>query len=823
VDLLAVGPFGQTRALTENLRIASDLLPGGRAEYGASVAQCRLRQQCVAAGTFDLRIGVSDRWTMRVGLDALSRDSTGLRQAPYVALSGAPLTSVAVQLDAAARSRTRVALNVEPSRQLRLSMEQSWFSADPIDPLVTSRRRAQSSVYGYWRSLDARQSSLDASIDRSAFLDGGDLTRARLGFSTQMSGIRVQPYVRHDRSTRGAVSQSLAGFEAMLLPTGRHGKYAGAALLRLIGEVDARGRMQRQAMTLSMPLPGAFRVDGGVVLQRGSGGALTTLTLSRDLSALRSYTTAAISGRTASATQSVQGSALLAPGERRPQFVTGPSLQRTGVAGTVFLDRNLNGVRDAGEPAVPGVTVLVGTGSSRTDSAGRYRVWDLVPFVAMPVWVDSTSLPSPLWFASVRHTSIEAGPNRFEPLDIPLVAGGVIEGRVSWQGAAGQSLPAVPLLVTDARGTVVARTTSFSDGEFVLFGVRPGALTVGIDPAWLDAQRLTATAQQVTLGTSDEGFTLRLPPITLGGTSVNQCTPADAARCARRDDELLEGGGDEGVRLTQTHLELRDLGGAQPGQRQHDLTLDAGRAGVDLRARDGQPLAVSAARMDGDRAVAAAIEPNAEHGGITGGRNGAERQRSPDDGGRGADRAILCLRRERSGSRSQHEADDAGETGIAGHGTESRQRLVCARDVRLRTDSVSGATARIECTTRRGRSAVTLAQRYAGSGRAAAPATETSASRRAPQARRLAFSVPRRTRQPVAKNAAVEGSRADHATKASTVAKRGSTSQSKSSMAPRKANQTTGAVRARRRLRIVHRKDSGPVAVPITICGEQPC
>lgn len=517
VDLLAVGPFGQTRALTENLRIASDLLPRGRTEYGVSVAECRLRQQCEAAGTFDLRLGISDRWTMRVGLDAISRDSVGLRQAPYVALSGAPLPSVAVQLDAAARSRTRVAMNLEPSRQLRLSLEQSWFSTNPIDPLVTSRRTAQSSIYGYWRSLDTRQSSVDASLDRSTFIDGGDLTRARIGFSTQASGVRLQPYVRHDQSTRGGYAQSLAGLEAMLLPTGRFGKYGGAALLRLIAEVDANGRSQRQAMTLSMPLPGAFRMDGGVVLQRGSSGALTTLTLSRDLSALRSYTTASASGSALSATQSLQGSALLAPGQHRPQFVTGPSLQRTGVAGTVFLDRNLNGVRDAGEPVVPGITVQVGNGWARTDADGRYRVWDLAPFVAMPVSIDSTTLPSPLWFPSVRHASIEAGPNRFEPLDIPLVTGGVLEGRVVWRRPGGVSLPAVPLLVTNARGIVIARTTSFSDGEFVVFGVHPGALTVRIDPAWLASQQLMATELAAELESSDEGVTLRLPPIMIIG------------------------------------------------------------------------------------------------------------------------------------------------------------------------------------------------------------------------------------------------------------------------------------------------------------------
>ena len=515
VDLLAVGPFGQTRALSQNLRILADLLPRDRSEYGASFAQCRLRQQCIVAGTMDMRIGLTDQWTMRVGVDGVARDSVGWRQAPYLSFVGAPMTALAVQLDVAGQSRTRLAVNVEPSRQLRLSLEQQWFSADPIDPLLTARRSAQSSMYAFWRSLGVRQTSVEASLDRSTFLDGGGLTRARIGVGTQARGLRMQPYLRFDQSSRGTYSQTAGGIEATVLPDGNRGRYLGASLLRLIGEIDGRGNVVREAVALAMPLPGTFRIDAGVALQRGQRGPLATITISRDLNALRSYTSATIARGASSALQSVQGSALLTRGERRPQFVTGPSLQRTGVTGTVFLDRNANGQRDPGEPAVPGVLVQVGTGWARSDAEGRYRVWDLVPFVALPIVVDSMSLPSPLWIPTIEHQSIEAGPNRFEPLDIPLVAGGVVEGRVVWDRPGGVSLPPVPLIISDARGAVIARAESFSDGEFVVFGVRPGTLTVRVDAAWLLAHQLTAVSRTVPLASTDDGATVRVPPITL--------------------------------------------------------------------------------------------------------------------------------------------------------------------------------------------------------------------------------------------------------------------------------------------------------------------
>ena len=515
VDLLAVGPFGQTRALTENLRIGADLLPRNRSEYGVSLAQCRLRQQCLVAGTLDVRVGATERWTVRAGIDAIARDSVGWTQSPYLSLVGTPLRSLSVQLDAAAQSRTRIALNVEPSRRLRLAMEQSWFSADPVDALLVSRRRTQSSAFGYWRAGDTRQSSLELSIDHSAFVDGDALTRARIGYGTQLGGVRLQPYLRQESLARLARAQRAAGLEVTLLPTGAHGRSLGAALVRLISEVDQGGASLRQAMTLSMPLPAAFRVDGGVALQRGMRGTLMTLAVSRDLNALRSYTSATMSRDGSSVQQSVQGSAILAPASRRPQFVTGPSLQRAGVAGVMFLDRNADGRRDPGEPVVPGVRVQVGTGSARSDADGRYRVWDLVPFVPMPLVIDSTTVPSPLWIPTVRHASIEAGPNRFESVDIPLVTGGVLEGRVAWPRQGATSLPPVPLIITDAHGAVVARTETFSDGEFVIVGVRPGTLTVRIDPVWLAAQRLTAGPQLVTLQSTDDGATARVPVIAI--------------------------------------------------------------------------------------------------------------------------------------------------------------------------------------------------------------------------------------------------------------------------------------------------------------------
>ncbi|MEO8030312.1 MAG: hypothetical protein ABI765_05660, partial [Gemmatimonadota bacterium] len=48
--------------------------------------------------------------------------------------------------------------------------------------------------------------------------------------------------------------------------------------------------------------------------------------------------------------------------------------QVAGVSGTVFLDRNANGVKDAGEPGIAGVVVSDQAAAVRTDASGAFHL-----------------------------------------------------------------------------------------------------------------------------------------------------------------------------------------------------------------------------------------------------------------------------------------------------------------------------------------------------------------------------------------------------------------------------------------------------------------
>jgi hypothetical protein len=68
------------------------------------------------------------------------------------------------------------------------------------------------------------------------------------------------------------------------------------------------------------------------------------------------------------------------PGRRQVAFASGPSLERAGISGRVFLDSNGDGRWQPGEQSIGGVRVRAGFVTTLSDSSGRYRIWDLPAF-----------------------------------------------------------------------------------------------------------------------------------------------------------------------------------------------------------------------------------------------------------------------------------------------------------------------------------------------------------------------------------------------------------------------------------------------------------
>ena len=516
VDFVAYGPLGEIREFNQTFRVTDELLPARRFEYGISAGSCP-GTSCGATANVDLHYGVSGRWTVRGGLDRFWRDTLPDLNHAYASIVGSPSTTWTVTLDGVTAAFARAGLRYEPSIDRRVTAEYTRYADGTVAPILTLLgTRSRLMLFGFWRPIRrAGFFFFDGTLDRMTSLTG-TTTLVRIESSTEGQAIRALPFVRFERDAPAGVraaTRSFAGANAFVLPRPALGPVLGPIWLRGGGEIETDGplRLASYSLAAARPVGAGLRIEAGVTWLRGSAGPVLSLSFTSYLSAVRSYTTvSAPAGGTVSGTQYVQGSVLWDRATGRLTTAPGPSLERSGVSGRVFLDENADGVQNPGERGIPGVRVRVGTSTAVSDSDGEFRVWDIVPFEPVSVQVDSLSLSSPLLVPAFASALLEPGPNRFRGLNIPVVAAGVVEGRVSRDvGGRRVGVPGVTLRLTDrrpgGRGGAGQRFTTFSDGAFYVLGVKPGDYDLTVDAAVLDALQATAAPLRVTLAPTPSG------------------------------------------------------------------------------------------------------------------------------------------------------------------------------------------------------------------------------------------------------------------------------------------------------------------------------
>ena len=519
MDFVAYGPFGEIRRFNHNYRVSTDVIPGRRLEYGLTVGGCRTTE-CQANANLDLRYGLTPRWTVRGGVDRFWRDSLPGLSHPYVGVGGTLGNAWGVEVEAVAKAVVRGALRYEPSQDLRLSTEYHDFAANTPMPLLTpAGRRTQWTTEALARPFNNRDDVyLEASLDRIT-ADNGSTASGRLGLSLYASRFRLAPAVRHVRYADPAgltTAHSFASLNTFSLPFPELGPLLGQISTRTNWEVDGGGRVALAGGYLSRELGQHLNAEAGVTWTRDLGTMLTVF-LSTQLPTVRATTSLSATSRgDPVVSQFVQGSVLYDPARRQVSFASGPSLERAGISGRVFLDGNGDGRWQPGEQAVAGVRVRAGFVTTLSDSSGRYRIWDLPAFEPVLVAVDTATLASPLWIPAYGSMSVETGPNRFRSVDIPIVPGGVIEGRVVRQTLDSTvAIPGARLLLRRHGSSQTARLVTFSDGGFYLIGVKPGEYELSVEPSVLSRLGLSARPIAFSVpsdpdGTTVDGLELRL-------------------------------------------------------------------------------------------------------------------------------------------------------------------------------------------------------------------------------------------------------------------------------------------------------------------------
>jgi hypothetical protein len=450
-------------------------LPAGETQYALGGGACARGQECTALGYVDLRRGVTRSLTLLAGTDVV-RDSAGVRVQPYGGASILPAPGWALELQGMAGAFVRASLQNLGTGPLSGSLsggvtfpelqEETVLGPDGFAALPARGTRWSVDATGAARMAGGRTLSGTARVEGS---EGGGLERVRASLLGRVRGVILEGSAEHVASEllgRRDVGAVRATLPVDLL---RRGILPGA-LLSVEAGAGADG-LDRAEL-------GTYAQVGRVVLSATgrwdaqSRRPALLLTSGVNLGYARAQTRAAAAGGRVTGGLTVTGAAAFAGGAGVAPLPFG-GLGQAGIAGTVFHDANGDGAFGPGDEPVEGARVFVGGALVRTDAAGRYQTWSVLPYEVVQVRVDTAQLADPSWTPARPADFVRPSPHLFTRVDVPLVQTREVSGTV----VPGRGVPTaggVTVEVVDERGTVVDRVLTFSDGGFYIGRIRPG-------------------------------------------------------------------------------------------------------------------------------------------------------------------------------------------------------------------------------------------------------------------------------------------------------------------------------------------------------------
>ena len=181
------------------------------------------------------------------------------------------------------------------------------------------------------------------------------------------------------------------------------------------------------------------------------------------------------------------------------------------VSAQAFVDRNLNGRRDAGEEPVPNAAFVLNGGGrhpARTDERGAVLLSRLPTGRYSDLSLDPATLEDPQWKSMTPGVRVLPRAGLVQPLDFPVAATADVDGVVSLVEAGGRRGigDAEVELVEAGTGRVAHRVRSASDGFYTVAQVLPGRYRVRIAPEQLAKLRLRANPERELVITADSDF-----------------------------------------------------------------------------------------------------------------------------------------------------------------------------------------------------------------------------------------------------------------------------------------------------------------------------
>lgn len=495
VEIVAYGPHGEVQRFQRTFEVPFERLTAGLVEYGVSAALCR-DAACSGTGNADLRWGATRQLTLRAGADYYWGDTLPNRGYPYAGAVFQATRSLALSADAILNAEFGGRMSLAPSPDFQLTAGHRRLVADSADRVAgLGISGDQTDAYVFYRPglMDDR---VFLRVGGARFSDDSRTTyraQATASIQVQLGRFDIGTIVTRNTNLPGLADSSANSTVTLLrlggvLTPGTVWSPLHQMVLRADLTWEKGEGLDLASAALSRRFARHFYLEGGGGWDRFRGGFLE-LAFRADLAAGRFSTQNLLDGEEARGLQRGEGSLLFGRQGRPVSFANGRSVGRSGVAGTVFLDLDGDGVYDAGEPPVPGARLRVGPWYVVADELGTFATWDVVPFEALEITVDPTSGTDAQWTPSATRFVVRPDPNRFQRVDIPFVQTAEAMGEVRLLPA-NTPVAGITVVLEPEDGSEPYTARTFSDGVFYLMGIRPGVYRVTVPPAQREMFRL---------------------------------------------------------------------------------------------------------------------------------------------------------------------------------------------------------------------------------------------------------------------------------------------------------------------------------------------
>jgi hypothetical protein len=508
------GPAGEVVESSVSYVIPIEQLHEGEWQYAAGAGRCVTG--CSGLWYADLRRGVSRQLTVQGGADA-QRDSGWASVRPYGAVSYLPAPGWTASMQARRSSYVRGSVQSYTDSHLSGGISAGLNLPGEGGISVTTGRDAVWFAQSTLRIKDV----LPRLTDR-AFVLTSRVEAPQHGGSSQWDvsssvpielgmleiGAQSDPFAIVQGAEQGPVLWRIS-------PTVALGRGIFRRLAYPVVRLEAglqRGELRQWETALSMQ-PGRGFVSVALRHAPGLGGNQLTLGGSYALGVGRVIGRMSRRGEQTDGGYSASGAVAFGSVRHATPLEYG-GLGLAGVEGHVFRDNDGDGKLGPGDEPVGDVTVRIGGLLTRTDSAGRYSLWNVLPYQPINVQLDTLSLQDPAWVPALPARAVRPSPQQFTRIEFALVRTREIAGMLV-PGARIATPAGVGLELRDAMSGVLHTARTFSDGAFYFSRVRPGTYRLTLAKSSAAALGITTPPQLDVTVAADAADIVDVPAITL--------------------------------------------------------------------------------------------------------------------------------------------------------------------------------------------------------------------------------------------------------------------------------------------------------------------